>query len=64
MASEYTTTRRSRNPLTDDVPVCRRFHVERFDSPTGRMIVITDDEQQLRVVDWEDCEGRMRNQIR
>jgi methylated-DNA-[protein]-cysteine S-methyltransferase len=28
------------------------------------MIVITDDEQQLRVVDWEDCEGRMRNLIR
>jgi methylated-DNA-[protein]-cysteine S-methyltransferase len=64
VAWEYTTTGRSRNPLTDDVPVCRRFYIERFDSPTGRIVVITDEEQQLRVVDWEDCEKRMRHLMR
>jgi hypothetical protein len=38
--------------------------VERFNSPTGRMIVITDEVQQLRVVDWGDCERRMRDLFR
>lgn len=42
----------------------RRFFMERFNSPTGRMIVITDQVQHLRVVDWEDCESRMRNLFR
>jgi hypothetical protein len=46
------------------VPMSRRFYVERFISPTGRMVVITDEEPQLRVVDWEDCESRMRDLIR
>jgi hypothetical protein len=55
------TTARSRNPLIGIVPVSRRFYVERFNSPTGRMIVITDELRQLRVVDWEDCESRMRD---
>jgi methylated-DNA-[protein]-cysteine S-methyltransferase len=57
-------TTRSRNPLTDIVPVSKRFYVERFKSPTGRMIVITDELRQLRVVDWEDRESRMRDLFR
>lgn len=36
------------------------FLLERIETPTGRMFIVTDDEQRLRAVDWEDCEGRMR----
>ena len=61
---EYTTTGRSRNPMIGIVSVSRCFCVERFNSPTGRMIVISDEVQQLRVVDWEDCERRMRDLFR
>jgi methylated-DNA-[protein]-cysteine S-methyltransferase len=36
------------------------FHVERVATPTGVMLIVTDDESQLRAVDWEDHEERMR----
>jgi methylated-DNA-[protein]-cysteine S-methyltransferase len=36
------------------------FRVERFNTPTGRMLIVTDDEQRLRAVDWEDHEDRMQ----
>ena len=36
------------------------FDLERFDTPTGRMLVVTDEEGRLRSVDWEDHERRMR----
>jgi methylated-DNA-[protein]-cysteine S-methyltransferase len=34
------------------------FILECFDTPTGRMLVLTDDEH-LRAVDWEDHQARM-----
>jgi methylated-DNA-[protein]-cysteine S-methyltransferase len=36
------------------------FNLERFDTPTGRMLVATDEEGRLRAVEWEDHEPRMR----
>jgi methylated-DNA-[protein]-cysteine S-methyltransferase len=36
------------------------LHVERIDTPTGRMVLVTDDQDRLRVADWEDHEGRMQ----
>jgi hypothetical protein len=30
------------------------FFSEAFDTPTGRMHIITDEEQRLRAADWED----------
>ncbi len=35
------------------------FHLERIPTPTGVMLVVTDDGQRLRAVDWEDHEERM-----
>jgi methylated-DNA-[protein]-cysteine S-methyltransferase len=40
------------------------FHLERADTPTGVMLIVTDDEQTLRVVDWEDHEDRMQRLLR
>ena len=40
------------------------LHLERVDTPTGVMLVITDDEQRLRAVDWEDHEDRMLRLLR
>jgi methylated-DNA-[protein]-cysteine S-methyltransferase len=38
--------------------------VERINTPTGRMIIIMDDEQSLRALDWEDREPRMQRLVR
>ena len=34
------------------------FFSEAFDTPTGRMHIITDEEQRLRAADWEDKRDR------
>ncbi len=36
------------------------FSVEHLDTPTGCLLVVTDDEDRLRAVDWEDHEDRLR----
>ena len=36
------------------------FHIEHLDSPTGRILLVTDETQCLRALDWEDHEARMR----
>lgn len=36
------------------------FSLERLNTPTGRMLIVTDDEHCLRAVDWEDHEQRMQ----
>jgi methylated-DNA-[protein]-cysteine S-methyltransferase len=36
------------------------FTVDTLPSPIGRMLVVSDSEQQLRALDWEDHEERMR----
>jgi methylated-DNA-[protein]-cysteine S-methyltransferase len=40
------------------------FHVERVVTPTGRMLLVTDDAQHLRAADWEDHEDRMHTLLR
>lgn len=35
------------------------FAIERIETPTGRMLVVSDERQRLRAVDWEDHEARM-----
>jgi methylated-DNA-[protein]-cysteine S-methyltransferase len=40
------------------------YQLERFDTPTGRMLVVNDDEGRLRAIDWEDHEERMHKLMR
>jgi methylated-DNA-[protein]-cysteine S-methyltransferase len=40
-----------------------RFQLERFDTPTGKMVIVTDAEQRLRAADWEDKGDRMQRQL-
>jgi methylated-DNA-[protein]-cysteine S-methyltransferase len=35
------------------------FHLERVTTPTGPMLIVTDDQSRLRAADWEDHEDRM-----
>ncbi|MEO9188683.1 MAG: methylated-DNA--[protein]-cysteine S-methyltransferase [Acetobacteraceae bacterium] len=35
------------------------LHLERTMTPTGRMLLVTDDEDNVRAADWEDHEDRM-----
>jgi methylated-DNA-[protein]-cysteine S-methyltransferase len=36
------------------------FSLERVNTPTGRMLLVTDDANRLRAVDWDDHEARMQ----
>ena len=36
------------------------FLLERFATPTGRMLLVNDEQGQLRFIDWEDHEARMQ----
>jgi methylated-DNA-[protein]-cysteine S-methyltransferase len=40
------------------------FYRERVATPTGPMLIVSDDRQQLRAVDWEDHEARMFRLLR
>jgi methylated-DNA-[protein]-cysteine S-methyltransferase len=40
------------------------FQLERCNTPTGRMLVVNDDEGRLRALDWEDHEERMQRLMR
>ena len=35
------------------------FSVEQIDTPTGRILVVTDDDDRLRALDWEDHAKRL-----
>ena len=41
-----------------------QFCLERINTPTGRMMIVTTDEHCLRAVDWEDREPRMQRLLR
>jgi methylated-DNA-[protein]-cysteine S-methyltransferase len=41
-----------------------RFFSEVFDTPTGRMLIVTDAEQRLRAAEWEDKAQRMERSLR
>lgn len=36
------------------------FSLERINTPTGPMLIVTDEERRLRAADWEDHEPRMQ----
>ncbi len=36
------------------------FLLERLETPTGRILIVTDDQGCLRAIDWEDHEPRMQ----
>lgn len=40
------------------------FSLERVATPIGLMLVLTDDQQRLRAIDWEDYEPRMHALLR
>ena len=41
-----------------------RFYSERFDTPTGWMLLVTDAEQRLRAAEWEDKSHRLERSLR
>jgi methylated-DNA-[protein]-cysteine S-methyltransferase len=41
-----------------------RFYKERFDTPTGWMLIVTDAEQRLRAAEWEDKSHRLERSLR
>ncbi len=40
------------------------LHVEQLSSPIGPMLLLTDDQQTLRMLDWVDCQERMDRLLR
>ena len=40
------------------------FQLERMATPVGVMLVVTDDDERLRALDWEDYEARMHQLLR
>ena len=40
------------------------FFLEHTDTPTGRMLVVTDEAGRLRALDWQDHEARMQRLLR
>ena len=40
------------------------FSLERIETPTGPMLLVTDDEGRLRALDWEDYASRMKELLR
>ncbi|MGH7032499.1 MAG: methylated-DNA--[protein]-cysteine S-methyltransferase [Stellaceae bacterium] len=42
----------------------QNFSLERLMTPTGAMFVVSDDQQRLRVVEWEDHTARMERLLR
>jgi methylated-DNA-[protein]-cysteine S-methyltransferase len=44
--------------------VSQQFYRERFNTPTGWMFLVTDPEQRLRALEWEDKGDRMQRLLR
>jgi methylated-DNA-[protein]-cysteine S-methyltransferase len=44
--------------------VSEELFLERFNTPTGWMCIVTDNEQRLRAADWEDKGDRMHRLLR
>jgi methylated-DNA-[protein]-cysteine S-methyltransferase len=40
------------------------FSLERIDTPTGKMLLVTDEQGRLRSADWEDHEDRLQRLLR
>lgn len=44
--------------------MCEQFYSERFDTPTGRMLIVTDQNQRVRAADWEEKGDRTLRLLR
>ena len=42
----------------------QQFNSERFNTPTGWVLLVTDDEQRLRAAEWEDKAERLQRALR
>jgi len=40
------------------------LRLTRLDTPTGRMLIVTDQEGRARAIDWDDCQTRMNRLLR
>jgi methylated-DNA-[protein]-cysteine S-methyltransferase len=53
-------------PIDDteaNVMPAQHYACERLDTPTGRLLIVSD-EDRVRALDWEDCEARMQRLLR
>jgi methylated-DNA-[protein]-cysteine S-methyltransferase len=53
----------SRHARARDI-MTERFYSEAFDTPTGCMVLVTDAEDRLRAVEWEDKASRLERSLR
>jgi methylated-DNA-[protein]-cysteine S-methyltransferase len=44
--------------------VTEALHIERFNTPTGRMLIVTDDSDRLRAAGWVDFEDHVQRWLR
>ena len=51
--------RQSQGRVPKGGSVSELFYKERFNTPTGWMLLVTDPEQRLRSLEWEDKGDRM-----
>jgi methylated-DNA-[protein]-cysteine S-methyltransferase len=49
---------------TSPIKPVHTFFLERFNTPTGVMLLVTDQDDGLRALDWETCEERMHRLLR
>src|ERR1700710_986887 len=55
--SEFRQPKRATEPTLPGMQT-EIFQIERFATPTGRMLVLNDDRGRLRAIDWEDHKPR------
>jgi methylated-DNA-[protein]-cysteine S-methyltransferase len=49
--------------MSNRTPNDRPFFIERIATPTGPMLLLTDAQERLRALDWEDHEERMQRRL-
>jgi methylated-DNA-[protein]-cysteine S-methyltransferase len=52
------------NPRRLHAMPAQTFLVERLDTPTGKILIMTDRGERLRALDWEDCESRLQRLLK
>jgi methylated-DNA-[protein]-cysteine S-methyltransferase len=45
--------------MSKRTPSAQSFFIERFATPTGTMLLVTDPQDRVRALDWEDHEARL-----
>jgi methylated-DNA-[protein]-cysteine S-methyltransferase len=49
---------------TEEVMETETFRIERFDTPTGRMQLVTDERGSVHALDWQDHDQRMQRLLK